>query len=149
METLIAGFGVHHDVGITVLRVAVGTFFTISGYHKLFNPERHASLRATLEKDGIPFIRFNEWWVPLVEFTFGLWLTLGFLTVISSVFLLVICLIATCTDGWKRIMAWSPVDKADVLDDLLYLPEVMYGLLLTVMILSGPGQYSIDAVIFK
>ena len=32
------------DAALTLNRVALGTFFAISGYHKLFNPSRHATL---------------------------------------------------------------------------------------------------------
>jgi hypothetical protein len=29
------------DIALTLNRIAVGMFFMLSGYHKLFNPQRH------------------------------------------------------------------------------------------------------------
>ena len=36
------------EAALTLNRVAIGTFFAISGYHKLFNASRHAVLVGTL-----------------------------------------------------------------------------------------------------
>ena len=40
VDLLFAGIG-WTDVAVTLNRVAVGAFFMLSGYHKLFNAERH------------------------------------------------------------------------------------------------------------
>ena len=40
MDLLFAGVG-WTDLAITLNRIAVGAFFMLSGYHKLFNAERH------------------------------------------------------------------------------------------------------------
>ena len=61
--------------------------------------------------------------------------------------LLIISIGATFSDGIKRIADWRPIDKADFLDDILYLPEVLYALLLLSVILAGPGPFSVDALI--
>jgi putative oxidoreductase len=135
------------DVAIALNRVAVGGFFAISGYHKLFNADRHAALVATLKADGIPLLRFNAWFVPVVEFAAGVMLTLGLLSVIAALLLGAICLVATCCDGWARVCAYKPIDKADYVDDLLYLPEVLYGIMLLTVILTGPERYSLDKLI--
>jgi len=37
----------------------------------------------------------------------------------------------------------------DWLDDFLYLPEVLYILILVWLICSGPGRFSVDASIFR
>jgi len=37
------------------------------------------------------------------------------------------------------VLAW--------LDDFLYLPEVLYALILVWLIFSGPGRYSVDGLI--
>lgn len=136
------------DVAIALNRVALGTFFAISGYHKLFNVERHNRLVSTLKADGIPLLRFNAWFVPAVEFLAGVTLTLGLLSVVSALLLGAICLVATCCDGWARVCAYKPIDTADYLDDLLYLPEVLYGIMLLTVILTGPERYSLDHYLF-
>ena len=54
---------------------------------------------------------------------------------------------AVAIDGIKRIPAWQPIDRADWLGDFLYLPESLYCIGLAVVMLAGPGPWSIDAMI--
>ena len=44
MDLLFVGVG-WTDIAITLNRIAVGAFFMLSGYHKLFNAERHRTVR--------------------------------------------------------------------------------------------------------
>ena len=69
------------NAALAVNRLALGVFFAISGYHKLFNPSRHATLARTLEDDGIHAVPVMQWLVPGVEFSGGCALLLGLLTV--------------------------------------------------------------------
>jgi uncharacterized membrane protein YphA (DoxX/SURF4 family) len=145
MDVVQQGFG-GGVLGLTLLRVVLGLFFAISGYHKLFNRQRHASLVATLQSCHVPFIRFNQWWVPLVEFFGGLALLSGILAPLAAAGLIVECSIAVCTDGRKRVSGYQPIDRADWLDDLLYLPEMLYVVGLLVIITAGPGPFTIPAL---
>lgn len=115
------------EVAEVILESVAGTFFLISGVHKLVVKERHASLRHTLEEDHIPFVGFNEWWVPAWEVIAGLGLVVagGLVADFFALVLVCICLVATCTDGLKRIKEWHPLNVFDFLDDVLYLPEVL------------------------
>jgi DoxX len=70
MDLLFVGVG-WTDLAITLNRIAVGAFFMLSGYHKLFNAERHRTVVDELKALGVPAVGFNQWWVPLVEFTAG------------------------------------------------------------------------------
>ena len=47
----------------------------------------------------------------------------------------------------SRRDAWQPIDRADWLGDLLYVPEALYCIGLTVVMLAGPGPWSLDATI--
>lgn len=132
---------------LTLNRVALGTFFAISGYHKLFNASRHAALTGTLQGDGVHDLPFMQWLLPSAEFAGGSALILGFLSVLAALGLFVICLGAIALDAVKRIRAWQPLDRADWLGDLLYIPESLYCIGLTVVILGGPGPWSLDAAI--
>lgn len=131
---------------LTLLRVGVGLFFALSGWHKLVNAQRHASLVATLKADGIPWVRFNQWWVPACEFFGGLALTLGFVTMGASVVLLVLIFVACLRDGPSRVAAFAPIDRGDRIDDWLYLPEVLYALVLALFVTMGGGPWSLDAI---
>lgn len=133
-------------IGYAVMRFAVGSFFAISGFHKLFNAPRHATLCATLKSCGVPCIGFFQWFVPGVEFLAGMAVATGFLTPLAALGLICICLIAILTDGLKRIPAWKPIDRADYADDVLYLPEVLYLVMLAVVVATGAGPFSLDAI---
>jgi putative oxidoreductase len=130
-----------------VARVATGLFFVFSGYHKLTNADRRVAFIATLRDCHVPFISVMQWFVPAVEFLGGLGVAFGFLTPIAALGLATICLVATCSDGLRRIGTWAAIDKADVVDDILYLPEVLYILLLGLFIAQGAGPFSLDAVL--
>ena len=87
------------DLAITLSRIAVGAFFMLSGYHKLFNAERHRTFVDELKALGVPAVGFNQWWVPLVEFTAGGAVLLGLLAPLAALGLLVPILVAIATSG--------------------------------------------------
>lgn len=131
------------DVALLLNRTLIGFFFVFSGYHKLFNASRHASMKATLVADHVPCIRVNEWFVPSVEFLGGVAVVFGIFAPLAAVFLIVICLVATCVDGMKRVKAYQPIDVCDFADDVLYLPEVLYMISLALVVLAGPGAMAL------
>jgi putative oxidoreductase len=135
------------DAALTLNRVALGVFFAISGYHKLFNASRHAALKSTLQDDGVHDLPIMQWLLPSAEFSGGWALILGFLSVMAASGLFVICAGAIGLDAIKRIRSWQPIDRADWLGDLLYIPEALYCIGLTVVVLGGPGPWSLDAKI--
>jgi uncharacterized membrane protein YphA (DoxX/SURF4 family) len=135
------------DIAITLNRIAVGLFFMLSGYRKLFNAEHHQSIVDELKALGIPAVRFNQWWVPLVEFAGGAAVFIGLLAPLAALGLLVITSVAIATSGRQRIKLYKPVNEADRLDDWLYLPETLYVFMLVMVISAGAGPYSLDAVI--
>jgi putative oxidoreductase len=143
------GLGTHAgSTGLLVNRIVLGLFFAISGFHKLFNKERHAQLVATLKSSHIPLIAFNQWWVPIVELSGGLTLLAGTLAPLAALALAIECFVAVSTDGWKRIAAYHPIDKADWLDDLLYLPEMLAIVALLIVVTLGPGPFTLPAFLF-
>ena len=146
VNLLFAGIG-WTDVALTLDRVAIGAFFMLSGYHKLFNAERHRVIVDELKGLGVPAIGFNQWWVPLVEFSAGSAVLIGLLAPLAALGLLVIILVAIATSGHARMRMYKPIDEADRLDDFLYLPEVLYAFLLIMVISAGAGPYSLDALI--
>jgi uncharacterized membrane protein YphA (DoxX/SURF4 family) len=135
------------DVASLVDRMALGAFFTISGFHKLFNQSRRASLAATFKADNC-YSPVMMWLIPMGELFGGLAVATGFLTPLACLGLIVICGGACLKDGLKRVRAWVPLDRADAMDDVLYLPETLYILMLVFLILIGPGAYSLDARIW-
>ena len=146
MDLLFHGFG-WTDIALTLNRIAVGMFFTLSGFHKLLNPQRHRDFTEQLKELGIHALGFNQWWVPTVEFTAGGAVVIGFLAPLAALGLLVIILVAVATTGPQRIGLYKPIDQADRIDDWLYLPEILYAFMLITVVSTGAGPYSLDALI--
>ena len=131
-------------VPITIVRVLIGIFLCISGGYKLFLPARFSTMERTLAEAHIPFPHFNAYFVSLVEFACGAGLALGLLTPLCALLLAVNMIVAIATTSIRGIqstgvLAWT--------DDFLYLPEVLYVMILIWLIFSGPGRYSIDGLI--
>jgi putative oxidoreductase len=146
MDLLFAGVG-WTDLAITLNRIAVGAFFMLSGFHKLFNPDRHRSFANELKGLGVHAVGFNQWWVPSVEFSAGGAVLIGLLAPLAALGLLVIIVVAIATSGHQRIKLYKPIDDGDRIDDFLYLPETLYAFMLIVVISAGAGPYSFDALI--
>src|SRR5277367_1242553 len=134
------------DIAFTLNRVAVGMFFMFSGYHKLFNAERHRSFVDELKGLGVHAVGINQWWVPLVEFSAGGAVVIGLLAPLAALGLLVVILVACATSGRQRIKTYKPIDEADRIDDWLYLPETLYAFMLLMILSAGAGPYSLDAL---
>ncbi len=139
------GFG---DASLLAIRVSVGGFFFLSGFHKLFNPTRRQDLRATFTADGVP-LPVMMYLVPLGEFLGGLGVAFGALTVLAAAGLSILCIGAIALDGSKRIRAMQALDRADRIDDVLYLPEVLYVVALLAVLSFGPGAFSLDALVWR
>jgi uncharacterized membrane protein YphA (DoxX/SURF4 family) len=146
MDLLFNGVG-WIDIALTLNRIAVGAFFMLSGYHKLFDAERHRTFVDELKSLGVHAVGFNQWWVPLVEFSAGAAVVVGLLAPLAALGLLVIILVAIATSGRQRIKLYKPIDEADRIDDWLYLPETLYAFMLILVISGGAGPYSLDALI--
>ena len=148
MHLLFLGLG-WTSVALTLNRIAVGAFFMLSGFHKLFNADRHRTVVDELKALGVPAVGFNQWWVPLVEFSAGSAVLIGLLAPLAALGLLVIIIVAIATSGRQRMKLYKPIDEADRIDDFLYLPEVLYAFMLILVISAGAGPYSLDALILN
>jgi uncharacterized membrane protein YphA (DoxX/SURF4 family) len=137
------------DIALTLNRVAVGMFFMFSGYHKLFNAERHRVFADELKSLHVHAVGINQWWVPLVEFLAGGAVVIGLLAPLAALGLLFVILVAIATTGRERIKAFMPIDRADRIDDWLYLPETLYAFMLIMVISAGAGPYSVDAAVLS
>ena len=128
-------------VGILLARLAVGSAFFLSGFGKLFVNERREQMRQTLREAHIPFPELNAVFVSTVEFVFGLLLVAGGATPLACVMLGSLMIVAIATTAVRTIKALSPLDW---LSEFLYLPEVLYLVILVWLFFSGPGWFSVD-----
>jgi putative oxidoreductase len=131
-------------IPVTMARVLIGVFFCISGGTKLFIPAKFALLEQTIIQSHIPFPHANALFVSMVEFACGAGLALGLLTPLCAAMLTGDMVVAIATDRIHSIQATSVLAWVD---DFLYLPEVLYTLILVWLIFSGPGRYSLDSLI--
>src|SRR5579863_4037041 len=127
---------------ILLVRVSIGLFFAISGGNKLFVAGGTKPVYDTLVQAKIPFPRFTAYFVSSVEFIGGSLLTVGFLSSVACAALMIDMIVATLTSSLSTLpKGLSPLNW---LDDLLYLPEVLYVLFFIWLICSGPGKFSAD-----
>ena len=128
--------------GILLARVSLGVFFAISGGNKLFVPSRTRQMYETLAGAGIPSPHFMTYFVSSVEFISGCLLVIGMLTSLCCAALIIQMIVAIVTVQIATIPAG--LSFLNWLDDLLYLPEAMYIIILIWLICSGPGTISVD-----
>jgi putative oxidoreductase len=129
---------------VTGARVLIGIFFCISGGNKLFVRAQFGVVQQTMVESHIPFPYASALFVSTVEFACGAGLALGVLTPLCAAMLMGDMIVAIATNRIHSVhasgvLAW--------LDDFLYLPEVLYALILVWLIFSGPGRYSVDGLI--
>jgi putative oxidoreductase len=131
-------------IAVTAVRVLIGIFFCISGGTKLFVPARFSAMENTLVQSHIPFPHANAIFVSVVEFAAGAGLVIGLMTPLCAAVLVVDMIVAIATNRIHSIQATGVLAW---LDDFLYLPEVLYVMILVWLIFSGPGRYSLDGLI--
>jgi len=129
---------------VTAARVLIGTFFCISGGTKLFVRAQFGVLEKTMVQIHVPFPYATALFVATVEFACGAGLALGLLTPLCAAMLTGDMIVAVATTSIHTIQASGFLTW---LDDFLYLPEVLYILILVWLIFSGPGRYSVDGFI--
>src|ERR1700738_5302550 len=127
---------------ILLVRVSLGLFFAISGANKLFVAGSTQTMYYTPVEAKVPFPHLMTYFASALEFVGGSLLTVGFLSSLACVALLVDMLVAILTTKLSAMpKGLSPLNW---LDDFLYLPEVLYVLLFIWLICSGPGRFSAD-----
>ena len=133
-------------ITVTAARVLLGIFFSISGGTKLLVPAQFSIMEQTMVQSHIPFPHVSALFASLAEFACGAGLALGLLTPLCALVLAIDMIVAIATNRIHSIQASGVLAW---LDDFLYLPEVLYVVILVWLIFSGPGRYSIDGLIAR
>ena len=127
---------------IFLVRLSLGLFFAISGARKLLVADSRQTMSETLVRAKVPFPHLMTYFVSGVEFVGGSLVAVGFLSSPACVVLLIDMIVATLTSALSTLpKGLSPLSW---LDDVLYLPEVLYVLFFIWLICSGPGKFSGD-----
>jgi putative oxidoreductase len=127
---------------ILLVRVSIGLFFAISGANKLFSAGGTKPVYDTLVQAKVPFPRQTAYFVAGVEFVCGSLVAVGFLSSPASVALGIDMIVAILTNTLAAVP--KGLSRLNWLDDVLYLPEVLYVLFFIWLICSGPGRFSVD-----
>ena len=142
IEFTLLGNGDLEQYAILLVRVSIGLFFAISGGNKLFSAGGTKQVYDTLVKAKVPFPRQTAYFVASVEFICGSLLAVGFLSSFACVALLIDMVVAVLTNTLATVP--KGLSSLNWLDDVLYLPEVLYVLFFIWLICSGPGKFSVD-----
>jgi putative oxidoreductase len=127
---------------ILLVRVSIGLFFAISGANKLFVAGGIKPVYETLVQANVPFPHQTAYFVAGVEFVCGSLLAVGFLSSPACVALSIDMIVAVLTNTLSTVP--KGLSSLNWLDDVLYLPEVLYVLFFIWLICSGPGKFSVD-----
>ncbi|UYZ64248.1 DoxX family protein [Hymenobacter weizhouensis] len=127
-----------HDVGLLLLRVGIGTMFTMHGYPKLFSgPEAWAQLGGVMKLVGLDFAPvFWGFLAAVAETVGGQLLALGLFFRVACALLLGTMIMAT-------VMHVSTSADFQGYSHALESAFLFLGLLF-----AGPGKYSIDQLLF-
>ena len=142
VEFALSGSNDFEQYAILLVRVSIGLFFAISGANKLFSAGGTKQVYDTLVKAKVPFPRQTAYFVAGVEFVCGSLLAVGLLSSPSCVALLVDMVVAVLTNALSTVP--KGLSSLNWLDDVLYLPEVLYVLIFIWLICSGSGKFSVD-----
>jgi putative oxidoreductase len=144
IESALAKLRAAEWMPMTAVRILIGIFFCISGGTKLFVPAKFSVMEQTLAQSHIPFPHANALFASLAEFASGAALLVGLLTPLCALVLAVDMIVAIATNRIHSIQATGVLAW---IDDFLYLPEVLYVMILIWLIFSGPGRFSLDGLI--
>jgi putative oxidoreductase len=128
---------------VLLVRVSIGLFFAISGANKLFVAGGTKPVYETLVAAKVPFPRQTAYFVSGVEFVCGSLVAVGFLSSPACAALLIDMIVAILTNTLATVP--KGLSRLNWLDDVLYLPEVLYVLFFIWLICSGPGKFSVDS----
>ena len=145
------------DLGLLLLRLILGVFFILARFRWFYNPSatdrrwfspvRHAALRDKLQHCGWGDTAWLPAFVATVEILAALGVIFGFMLFWSAAALATICIIGTMCTACDKTQRQNPVDDIDWWSCYLWTPEPIYLTVSVVLVLSGAGLFSLDALI--
>jgi putative oxidoreductase len=142
IEVALLGSSDFEQYAILLVRVSIGLFFAISGGNKLFSAGGTKQVYDTLVAAKVPFPRQTAYFVATVEFVCGSMVAVGFLSSPACAALMIDMIVAILTNTLATVP--KGLSSLNWLDDVLYLPEVLYVLFFIWLICCGPGKFSAD-----
>jgi uncharacterized membrane protein YphA (DoxX/SURF4 family) len=148
------------NIALLLNRVSLGLFFVLARFRFFFdpskppgqrwcNPERHKSLTHKMDYCGLKHWPYGwAWTTAIVEIAAGAGVILGLLTPLAGLGLFVLLLVATRCTAISKVKEQNPVDAIDCVSCYLWRVEGLYIIQAMIVLLAGPGTYSLDALIF-
>lgn len=133
------------DIGLGVLHVATGLFFTTTGSRKCFLPEVRSKVCGLFDRYNVP--KPAQWLVMGGELAGGLGLLAGCLTHLAALGLLVIMAGAYKMDTWPSVLAKQHGSRSQLVSNALCTPEAQLIVILVAILFAGAGAFSLDAII--
>ena len=132
------------DVAMLIFRVALGVCFVVHGLGKLgiVGPGNMSGFAGWLKSMGLPYPELQARAAMVTELLGGVLITVGLLTRIGALFCLVTMLVATLIGhkGGGYLITNNPPGNEYALN---------LTVLMLVLILLGPGVYSLDSLLFS
>ena len=143
IKTVLTGNRNWEWLPILVARFSLGLFFAVSGFNKLFIPEKHTDLIQLMTDIGIPLPEFMALFLGSVEFFGGLLLMVGLFTTFCAIALTIAMIVAIATVEIEHVIP-KGIGPLDWMSWFLYLPQVLYIILFVWLMTTGPGKLSLD-----
>lgn len=153
---LLAGLG-FHDLAMFLVRLIVGCFFLFFRFRWIYDPSRpddpwfntarRQKLVTRLCTCGYTSHPYLAGSVALTEIFGGCALIVGLLTVPAAFGLFVVMVFATYCHAKESLAEEKPVDFMEVCSCLLFETEVGYTTMIVMILLLGPGAFSLDALL--
>lgn len=124
---------------LLALRLFFGISFILAGWGKLHNISQFSDTLLTLH---IPYPETMAWITALTELTCGFFLTIGFLSRIASIPLIIIMIVAYATAHVESIHHLTK-------DPMEFVHQPPFNFLLTTLLVLafGPGLFSLDTLL--
>jgi len=151
--------GASSDAALFVLRLVLGGFYVLARFRFFYDPSlrpawcnhlRHDSLTNKMARCG--WRSMTYFWacvVAAVEVAAGLAVIAGFLTMPAAFGLLIVTVIATICTARDKVMEQNPVDALDCVACYFWRVEGLYIAMALALLLTGPGKWSIDYLLFN
>lgn len=144
-----------NTIVLFIARFVLGFFFVSYRFRWFYDPTppdgvavcspfRHLNLRKKLCHCGWGMSPEMAAFVAIAETLAGLGVMFGLLTTLSAFGLLSILIVATFCTAKDKTMRQNPVDAIDVVNCYLWNPEPVYIVLALLVLVLGPGWFSLD-----
>lgn len=127
-------------------RFLIGTFFVTTGAAHMFLDTPHQALVTTLIASSVPAPAVVSYLVAVIELLFGSMLAIGFLTPVAAGALATLMVVSIANDRIHDVVTGSWLAWVG---SFLYLPEVLYILILSWLFFARTRPWSVDGYLLR